>query len=501
MDILAQSLASLLDFWNLAMLAIGVVVGVSVGAIPGLTATMAVALALPFTFAMTPIASILLLVGIYKGGLYAGSITAILINTPGTPAAAATTMDGYPLARMGQARKALEIALYSSCIADFVSNIALLLFAAQLARLAGEFGPPEYFWLIAFSLTVVITVSGRSLTRGLVSAVIGLLLSTVGLDLVYGTQRFMFNDYHLADGLNIVPLLIGLFAIPEVVAFYGNPGRPLHVTSAGGKGLTWPEFRRCLPAIFKGSLIGVVVGALPGTGATPAAFVAYGEARRSSPRRRNFGKGELEGVAAAEAGNNGTAGATMIPLLALGIPGDVVTAVMLGAFMIHGLTPGPLLFQDNIVFVYALFLGIMASSVFLFIVGKGAIRLFAKVSDIPSHMLVPIVLMFCIWGAYAVSNSWFDVGVMAAAGLLGALMLRFSIPLPPLVIGLVLGNLLEDNFRRSLLLGRGEAAIFFESWLSWLFIGLALLSLVIGLVQHRLDAKKTRAEAQAAGSA
>lgn len=494
MDLILSSIAQLLDVTNVLMLVLGVAIGVTVGAIPGLTATMAVALALPLTFGMEPITGLLLLIGIYKGGLYAGSITAILINTPGTPAAACTAIDGYPLARAGQGRKALQLALYASCVADFISNLSLILLAAQLAKLASEFGPPEYFWLIVFSLTVVISVSGRSLLRGLVSAAVGVLLATVGLDLLHGTPRFVLGFPELYDGINLVPALIGLFAIPEIVTFYASRRGAVMVHPAAGAGLTKAEFRRSLPTIIKGSLIGVVVGALPGTGATPAAFVSYAEARRSSRNRRNFGKGELEGVAAAEAANNGTAGATLIPLLALGIPGDVVTAILLGAFMIHGLSAGPLLFEEHIGLIYALFAGIMLSSLVLLGVGRLAISLFARVTDVPSQILVPLILMFCVYGAFAVSNSFFDVGLMVAAGLLGTAMLRFGFPLPPLLIGLVLGRLLEDNFRRSVLLGRGEASYFVESGLSLLFIALAIASVAISLWQHRTDRRQAAAE-------
>jgi len=494
MDLILSSIAQLLDVTNVLMLVLGVAIGVTVGAIPGLTATMAVALALPLTFGMEPITGLLLLIGIYKGGLYAGSITAILINTPGTPAAACTAIDGYPLARAGQGRKTLQLALYASCVADFISNLSLILLAAQLAKLASEFGPPEYFWLIVFSLTVVISVSGRSLMRGLVSAAVGVLLATVGLDLLHGTPRFVLGFPELYDGINLVPALIGLFAIPEIVTFYASRRGAVMVHPAGGAGLTKTEFRSSLPTIIKGSLIGVVVGALPGTGATPAAFVSYAEARRSSRNRRNFGKGELEGVAAAESANNGTAGATLIPLLALGIPGDVVTAILLGAFMIHGLSAGPLLFEEHIGLIYALFAGIMLSSLVLLGVGRLAISLFARVTNVPSQILVPLILMFCVYGAFAVSNSFFDVGLMVAAGLLGTAMLRFGFPLPPLLIGLVLGRLLEDNFRRSVLLGRGEASYFVESGLSLLFIALAIASVAISLWQHRTDRRQAAAE-------
>jgi putative tricarboxylic transport membrane protein len=465
---------------NFIAIAIGVVVGVIVGSIPGLTATMAVALALPFTFNLDPVTGILLLVGIYKGGVFGGSITAILIRAPGTPAAACTVLDGYPMARKGEAGKALKMALYASCIADFVSNISLIFFASMIASLALAFGAPEYFWLICFSLTVVISISGESLTKGLISGALGLLISTVGLDLVYGTQRFTYGNFNLMGGVSYIPLLIGLFALPEVIDFYVKKVAPVAVKAADGSRVSWAEMKRCLVSIFRGSFIGVIIGTIPGAGATAAAFLSYGEARRSSKHPETFGHGEIEGVAASEAGNNGVAGATLIPLLALGIPGDVVTAVILGAFMLQGLTPGPLMFQENISLIYAIFIGIMLSSIVLFGAGSFAIRYFARIADVPRHILLPMVLMFCIFGSYAVQTQMFDVGVMLIFGCLGYVMLRINMAAAPFLMGFILGPLFEDNLRRSYLISE-SAAIFFRSPICWIFIALTLFSLFVGV--------------------
>ena len=434
---------------NLIAIVVGVFGGVMIGAIPGLTATMAVALALPFTFGLDPVTSILLLLGIYKGGIYGGSITAILIRAPGTPAAACTVLDGYPLARQGKAGKALTMSLYASCMADMISNLALIFFASMIAGLALAFGPPEYFWLICFSLTVVISISGNSLAKGLISALLGLLVSTIGLDLVYGTQRFTFENFNLMGGISYIPLLIGLFALPEVIDYYMKQTQAFTVRKADKSTVTKEEFKRSLPSILRGSVIGVIIGTIPGAGATAAAFLSYGEARRTSKTPERFGQGAIEGVAAAEAGNNGVAGATFIPLLSLGIPGDVVTAVILGAFMLHGLTPGPLMFEQNLGLIYAIFIGILLSSATLFGAGKLAIRYFAKIADVPRHILLPVVLLFCVFGSYAVQNTMFDVGVMLAFGVLGYLMMRIDMAAAPFLMGFILGPLLEDNLRRS----------------------------------------------------
>ncbi|MDE0344709.1 MAG: tripartite tricarboxylate transporter permease, partial [Boseongicola sp.] len=343
-DVLQSAFALFATWQNVLVLGVGVVIGTFVGAIPGMTTPMAVALTLPFTFTLHPVTGILLLLGVYKGGIYGGSITAILINAPGTPAASCTVLDGYPLAKRGEARRALDIALYASCVADFISNISLILFAGVLAGFALAFGSPEVFTLIMFSLTIIAGVSGNQLLKGLGSAGLGLLLATIGLDLVYGTNRFVFGDVNLMSGLNFIPVLIGLFALPEIVAFYGRREVAREHNPLAGVGATFDDFQRCLKTIIRGSFIGVILGAIPGIGGAPSAFLSYSEAKRTSKTPEKFGTGEIEGVAAAESGNNGVAGATMIPLLALGIPGDIITAIILGAFMIHGLRPGPLLF-------------------------------------------------------------------------------------------------------------------------------------------------------------
>ena len=458
---------------------IGIVVGVIGGAIPGLSATMAVALTLPFTFPMQPINGILLLLGVYKGGIFGGSIPAILIKTPGTPASSATILDGYPLAEKGQAGKALGMALWASCTADVVSNLSLILFAGWLASFALNFGPPEFFALIFFSLTIIAGVSGDSLLRGTLSAVAGLILATVGLDLVYGTNRFTFGDSNLMGGLNFIAVLIGLFAIPEVIAMAWDPtGHLGKARSLGKSWVTFREYKNSFFSIIRGSVIGVILGSIPGIGAAPSAFLSYSEARRTSKNKENFGKGEIEGVAAAEAGNNGVAGATLIPLLALGVPGDVITAIIIGAFMIHGLQPGPMMFVLNVDIIYGLFIGLIVSSVMLFAVGSVAIRAFRYVADVPKRILMPAVLVLCIYGVFAVNNNIFDVGVMFAMGWLGYLMLRTRIPAAPFLIAFILGPLLEDNFRQSMLMSGGDVAVFVRGPITWAFWTFSLIAIV-----------------------
>ena len=483
---IAEAASLFFTVQNVLIVFLGVLIGAVVGAIPGMTTPMGVALALPFTFTLPPVTGILLLLGIYKGGLYGGSITAILIKAPGTPAASCTVLDGFPLTQKGEARKALDIALYSSCFADFISNISLILLAGLLAGFALKFGPPEFFTLILFSLTIIAGVSGDNLIKGIISACLGLMFAVIGLDMVFGTNRFLFGNWNLMGGLSFIPVLIGLFALPEIIHFFTKKVSEQFKTEAmSGIGASFADFKRCFKSILRGSLIGVILGAIPGIGGAPSAFLSYSEARRTSKNPENFGKGELEGVAAAEAGNNGVAGATMIPLLALGVPGDVITAVILGAFMIHGLRPGPLMFVENLSLIYALFIGIMLSSAYLFIVGKFTIRTISRISEIPNRVLYPVVLIFCLFGAFAINNSLFDVLVMLIMGCVGYLMMLFKFPAPPFLIAFILGPLLEDNFRQSLILSDGSLGILVRSPICWFFWALTILSILF-LIKSRL---------------
>jgi putative tricarboxylic transport membrane protein len=371
------------------------------------------------------------------------------------------------------------MALWASCTADFVSNLALIFFAGFLASFALSFGPPEFFALILFSLTIIAGVSGESLLRGALSALLGLLLATIGLDLVYGTNRFTFGDPNLMGGLNFIAVLIGLFAIPEVINMVWHPtGHMGKVQKLGSKWVTFAEYKRSFRSIIRGSFIGVFLGSIPGIGAAPAAFLSYSEARRKSPNKANFGKGEIEGVAASEAGNNGVAGATLIPLLALGVPGDVITAIIIGAFMVHGLQPGPMMFVLNVDIIYGLFIGLILSSGILFVVGGLAIRGFRPVADIPKRILMPMVLVLCIYGVFAVNNNIFDVGVMFVMGWVGFVMARYHIPAAPFLIAFILGPLLEDNFRQSMLMSGGSPDILLRGPITWFFWALTVISIV-----------------------
>lgn len=474
-----QAIESIASFQNFFALFSGVLGGVIVGALPGLTGAMAVTLALPFTFYIEPITSIMLLLGIYKGSMYGGSISAILIRTPGTAAAACTAMDGYPMASKGKAGKALYMALYASCFADMISNLSLIFFTGFIASFALKFGPPEFFSLICFSLTIVAGLSGESLLKGILSALLGLLLASVGMDLVFGTGRLTFDNINLMAGLSFIPLLIGLFAFPEIMQAISRQQQNSEAVEVDKSRLSFSEFKQHIKTIVRGSIIGVILGAIPGIGGAPAAYLSYSEAKRFSKKPDEFGKGSLEGIAAAESGNNGVCGSTLIPLLSLGVPGDIVTAVMLGAFMMHNITPGPLLFENNLPFVYSLYIGIIVSSFFLYLSGIACIKSFSKVSKIPKYILFPCILSICIYGAYSINNSEFDLLIMTCMGVVGCFMRWNQIAEAPFIVAFILGPLFEDNLRRSLLISDGDTSILWSTPICWFFIILTVISIII----------------------
>ncbi len=481
----------MLTWHNVMFALLGVAVGIFVGSIPGLTVTMATALMVPLTFQMDPIPAIAMLLGVYKGGMFGGSISAILINAPGTPAASATVLDGFPMTQKGQALKALKMALYASVTADTLSDVVLILVAPPLARLALRFGPPEIFSLVLFSLTIIAAVSGRSLIKGLLAATLGVLFATVGMDPVAGTSRFTFGYVEMLKGIGLLPMLIGLFAVSEVLIrveaevmegikglFIKDSDRP------EDRRVSWAEFRRCLRTILRGTALGTFLGAIPGIGSTITAFLNYGMAQRASKHPERFGQGELEGVAAAESGNSAVCGATLIPLLSLGIPGDIVTAVLLGAFMIQGIAPGPTMFQEHGRVIYALFVGLMVCNLGNLLIGSLSLRAARNVLRIPQKVLYPTILLLCFVGTYAIDNSLFDVQAMFFFGILGYVMRKFDYPLAPLLIAFVLGPMLENALRQALIMSEGDIGIFISRPISLGFLLLTVLT--VSLIAFRI---------------
>jgi putative tricarboxylic transport membrane protein len=463
----------------------GVAMGIVLGSIPGLTATMAIALIVPMTFTMSPVASVGMLVGAYKGGCFGGSIPAIMLNTPGTPAAAATVLDGHEMAKKGQGLKALKVAIYSSVLADSFSDIVLIMVAPPLALIALKMGPPEMTGLIVFSLLIIIAVAGKSLTKGLIAGVIGLLVGTVGLDPIMATRRFGFDLSQLDEGIALMPMLIGLFALSE---FFMNAEKKARQDKSGmfsipqeGKDdkLTKAEKIACGKIIAVASSIGTFLGAVPGIGPSIAAFASYAQAKKMSKHPEEFGHGSVEGVAAAEAGNNAVAGANLIPLLTLGIPGDVGAALLLGAFMIQGLHPGPLLFKENLDIIYAIFMALLLSNFFNFILAKQYIKIAHKVAKAPQHFVFPAILAFCLIGAYGFNQSMFDVWMTLAFGVIGYVLRKQGFPVAPLLIAFILEPILEASFRQSLLISHGSLAIFITHPISAVFLALSAVGVAL----------------------
>lgn len=490
---LDQILVGLLNVFNFHVflaLVIGVAVGMVIGSLPGLSVTMGVALLLPFTFGMSPEAGMLLLIGVYCAGTYGGSISAILLNTPGTAASAATSLDGYALSRQGKAGSALNMSIYASVIGGLISGVALLFVAPQIARFALSFGPPEFFALAIFGLSIIAGVSGNALGKGLIMACLGMLIATVGIDSVDGFPRFTFGFDSLTSGFELVPVLIGLFAISEIFNQLERRAKSISgMNKVKNEKFGLKELKPFRKTIVKSSFIGVIVGAIPGTGGAIASFLSYNEARRSSKNPSEFGKGSLDGVAASEAGNNGVTGATLIPMLTLGIPGDVVTAVLLGSLLIQGLRPGPDLFVNYGPIVYTVMIGFLVVNVVMFFVAKSSIKYFAKLSVIPNTILLPIVLGLCLIGSFAVNNSFYSVFVAIAFGLIGYIFTKFKYPIAPMLIAMILGPMAENALRQSLIISQGSYKIFFQSPIAITFIILTILSMALPFITSKLKKK------------
>lgn len=489
MSLILDGLSMLASPLTLVAAVAGLAGGIVVGAMPGLTATMAVAVLAPFTFFMEAAIGIPFLLGIYKGAIYGGSIPAIAVNTPGTAAAAATARDGYALTRSGQGRKALEMSLYASVIADLLSTGVLILVAAPLAQVAIRFGPPEFVMLYLFALLTIASVSGGNVRKGLLAAGAGLLLACIGLEPRTGVQRFTFDDPDLMAGIGLVPLLIGMFALSEILiqieqrAVSHRENGPESRVESDGAPLRWQELRERLGTIFRSSGIGTVLGALPGVGAEIACWIAYGLARNRSKAPQLYGRGSLEGIAAAEAGNNAVVPSALIPMTVFGIPGDTVTAILLGAFMAQGILPGPLLMQQHGGVLYGLFAVLLLTNVLLLGFGLVAIRYLRHLDRVPTWLLYPLILLLCFAGAFAVNSSPFDLVVMVAGGLAGYAMRKTEVPIPPLIIALLLAPGLEASLQQSMALSGGQLSVFVTRPGSAALVGLFLVVLIFVAVR------------------
>ncbi len=475
---------------------LGTVVGLVIGSIPGLTFSMALALMLPFTFGMQPVPAIAMLLGVFVGGMTGGSVSAILLGIPGTPSAAATVFDGHPMALQGKAGQALGAAVMASAFGGLFSLLVMILLLEHVAAVAIKFGPAEIFALVLFGLSTICGLAQESMVRGLVAGVIGLMLMIVGLDELDGVARLTFGTVQLQQGVNLLVAMIGLFAVPQVISAFIDHGRAAPAKMPENVRAQLPstkDLRDRLWLMVRCAGIGTGIGAIPGTGGPIAAFLAYDHARRFDGSPQNFGKGELSGVVAPETANNAVTGGTMIPLLSLGIPGDPATAVILGGLLIHGLHPGPMLFRTHLGTIYALYIAIVLAYVVILIVQLWGIRLFVRVLQVPPHLLAVCIIVLCVLGSYAIRNSVFDVYLMGIMGLIGYLFQRIRIPIAPVVLGLVLGETLEQQYRTALILSEGSHSIFFESGVALLFF--ALTALTVGL--QVWSASRRRAAVQA----
>ncbi len=483
MDIFLQAAALALTPLAIAAIGLGALVGLVFGSIPGLTFTVALALALPITFSMDPIPAIGLLLGTYIGGMTGGSVSAILLGIPGTPSAAATVIDGYPMTKRGEASIALGTAVIASVFGGIFSLIVMIVSVDLVSRLAIGFGPAEIFALVLFGMSTICGLCGDSLIKGLISGVLGLMIMTIGIDAIDGVPRMTFGSINLLQGVNLLVAMIGLFAVPFIIeAFSDRSTTRDEAEGVANARAELPSPRlmfRKLWLMVRCSVLGTGIGAIPGTGGAIAAFLAYDHVKRFSKKPKTFGKGNIDGVIAPESANNAVTGGTLIPLLSLGIPGDPATAIVLAGLMIHGITPGPALFMNHAGEVYSMYVAVVIAYVWVLGLQLIGIRIFVHVLKIPRDLLAVAVLVLCAIGAYSIRNSAFDIYAMGVIGVLAYVLVAIRVPITPIILGMVLGPTLENEFRTAMMLSGGSADIFLTSPTALFFFALALL--VIGL--------------------
>lgn len=490
MDVILQALIEVFTLYNLLVIILSLILGVVVGCIPGLTVTLGIILLLPLTYSFSsPATAIIALLSVYVGGMYGGSISAILLNTPGTNSALATTFDGYPLAKKGKVKKALDVSLYASVIGGVISSLILLLSSEWIAKFVSSFTSTEYFALAILGLSLIAGVSSDNIFKGILAGLIGIFISVIGFDSVTGVSRFSFNTMLLFAGLTILPAMIAFIALTQVMfksRDYINEGGELgSVTKIDNEGMTKKERRYILPAIFRSTAIASFIGAMPGVGGGVAQFLCYNEVRRASKKPEEFGKGSLEGVAAAEASNNAVVGTAMIPLLTLGIPGDGVTAILLGAFILHGIIPGPTMFTKQGVTAYAIIIGLLVANFLLYFIGKIFTRQVAKIVTVKYSYLGPLIITFCFAGAYAANGSIYEVILMMGILVLSYILSILKVSVIPIMLGMILAPIMESNFVNSMTIYNGDLLIFFKKPIS-----LVILILTVVLVWSFMKVNK-----------
>jgi len=470
-------LPEVFGFQNLLASFAGVVFGLIVGVLPGLTVSLGMIILLPLTFNMSTEATMGMLLGLYQAGMTGGSISAIFLNIPGTPAAAATLIDGHPMAMKGEGERAVKTAIISSFCGGLIGLFFLVLISPLLAQVALQFGAPEQFSIILLGLALISGLAGKSMLKGILAGLFGLIIGTIGMDPLVGTPRFTFHFVTLKSGIHWLPVMLGAFAIPVIIEGSITTGvRTLLTKSIAYPPFMWiSDFKRCLKNIIIGGVIGTWIGAIPGANAPVATFLTYDFCQRRAKNRKEYGTGIPEGVAGPEASNNAVAGGAMIPLLTLGIPGDTVTAVLLGAFVIHGLSPGPMFFQQHPQMVYSIFWLFLLAILMTFIIVTLSSRWLARICETEKYLILPIIVVLCVVGSYVYRNNFFDVAVMLFFGIFAFFMKKADFPIVPMILAIILGTELEKNVRLSIILGGGTLNEFFSSPIALSFLFFALL--------------------------
>ena len=488
LDLILLGLKEIFQPYPLIFLFFGTIAGIVVGCIPGFTVTMGAALLLPLTFGMKSIEGLAAMIGVLVGGLAGGQISGILIGIPGTPSSVATVFDGYPMAKKGEAGNALCLGVWASFFGGIISAFLLLFFAPPLASMALKFGPWEFFSLVAFGLTIIASLSGESLLKGLISGLLGLIAATVGADPITGILRFDFGIYGLSGGFSFLPVLIGLFAFSELMSNLEKKERSTEKLILNPNlSFSSPKMIRTIFSqpvnLIRSSLIGAFIGVLPGAGASISNILSYDQAMKGSKYPEKFGTGIPDGIIASESANNATGGGALIPAMALGVPGDAVTAIMLGALILHGIQPGPMLIVEFPGLVYGVIMAFFLAHFFMAGVQLYGISLFVRLTRLPLYILVPSIVVFCVVGSFAIHNRFFDIWVLFIFGILGYLMKKFGFPLTPLILGIILGPLAEKNLRRALQTS-SDLSLFFTRPISLIFLILALISILYPFYQR-----------------
>ena len=490
-DVILQAGASvLLDPVTLGLMGIGTLAGLLAGAIPGFTIAMGVILTLPFTFGMSPIQGLATMMGVFVGGFSGGLMSCMLTGIPGTPSSVATTFDGFPMVRSGKPGLALGLGLWSSFFGGMISAIILVALAPQLAFLGLEFGPWDYFSLIVFALTITVSLSGDNMIKGLIAGLLGLFAACVGEDEINGVARFAFGSDHIRQGFAFLPVLIGLFAFSQLLSDVEDSAKakaPLMKNSAEAIRV---EHRKAIATVLmnwinliRSSFIGIFTGILPAAGGSISNILAYDQAKKASDNRNEFGKGAVNGIIAPEAANNATAGGALIMMMALGIPGDIVTAIMIGALMIHNIIPGPSFIQDEPLLAYGVFIAFFAAHFFMVGLQAFALRLFLLVTRIPMYILASVILAYCAIGVFALHNITFDIWVMFGFGVIGYFMRKLGFPLAPMILGVVLGKLAELNIARAIGISDDYSLFVTRPW-SLFFLIMAIVSVLFPFYQN-----------------